>query len=63
MWGVCRKGFALAANQTRNSSPCVVLIWPSNTVGYLLITALASDDETTVFSSLICTEGEKIGMG
>jgi len=36
----------------------------TNTVGYLLITVLASGNEVTDLTSLIGgTEGEKIGMG
>ena len=59
-----QKGLALSARQIRNSSPCIVLIWPSNTVWYLLTTMLTSSNEVMDLTSLIGdTEGGKIGMG
>ena len=66
--GVCtQKGLTFAARQIRNSSPCMILIWPSNTVGYLLIivpTSAILGVALTVLMSLVgVMEGAKIGVG
>ena len=66
--GVCtQKGLAFAAKQIQNSSPCITLIRPSNTVGYLLITVLSFEVLVVVLKTLtllVSVAGiVKIGVG
>ena len=66
--GVCmQKGLAFGVKQIRNSSSGMILIWPSNTVGYLLIIVLSSDVLVMAMTTLTLVVGvtlvAKIGVG